>query len=143
MKILDTSGLSLDAYCANPEEKLLIIPPKSPGIPCKLCIPHVSCKFIFFLKYGPKNKNPNVDTIPAIVPIIIEITPVTTKSEAPPIDTPPANVAFNTTSISNFFLIIRLTAHAAMQLDEILKTVFTTTLCWLIPGANPPLKLGQ
>jgi len=79
-----------------------IIAPKIPGIACKLFTPQVSCKPIFSYKNLDITLNPYDEKHPPINPIKIEKTDSTTKSELDPITTPPAKVAFKTSSILNF-----------------------------------------
>ena len=47
------------------------IAPATPGIPCKLRIPQVSCKPIFLYRMNISLLNPKVDIAPAKIPIRI------------------------------------------------------------------------
>jgi hypothetical protein len=73
--------------------------------------------------------NPRALTIPAPDPIIKATAGEVMRSADDPIATPPARVAFRTTSISNALSNNLETPHAVMQLAEMERTVFTITLC--------------
>jgi len=76
-------------------------------------------------------------------PISIAPQGVETRSEADPIATPPASVAFNINSISSFPKMARLVKAAPRQLPLIARTVFTMTLYCCAPVARAPLNEGQ
>jgi hypothetical protein len=73
-------------------------------------------------------RNPKALMIPATDPIASPPAGETSRSQADPTATPPANVAFNTTSMSSLESIILEIPQAVMQLAEIERTVLTMTL---------------
>jgi len=72
-----------------------------PGIPCRLLTPHVSLIPSFYLSDSDNFIYPKAETIPDIEPMMIAMNGLFRMSALEPIPTPPANVAFRTTSISS------------------------------------------
>lgn len=86
---------------------------------------------------------PAAEIAPPTPPTMMATPGATTTSEAAPMMTPPASVAFNTTSISSFEWTRRAKAQAPMTLAVMERVVLTTTLYWDTAGASAELKLGQ
>lgn len=78
-----------------------VIPPITPGKPCKKCTPQVSCNSNFVQNHSLSLQKPTTDTAPAMNPIRSEAQGPTTKSDEDPTATPPASVAFCMSSIEN------------------------------------------
>jgi hypothetical protein len=69
------------------------IDPITPGIPCKLWIPHVSCKLKYFSNNGDTKVKPITEIIPIQAPKTWDATGLKT-TQATPTATPPKNIIY-------------------------------------------------
>lgn len=132
-----------DWYAAIAME--LKIPPNSPGIPCKLCTPEVSIKFILTLRNLLKYMYPKVEIIPVSNPTVKLAAGLVKSPEGAPMTTPPVKVALRMSSMSNFYLNPELIMKAPRQLpvNATIVLEIMMDLSWVPAGKKPALKEGQ
>ena len=103
------------------------MPPRMPGIPCKLCTPLESSRSIHYLSLGVSLMKHKLETAPPINPIPRAPPIFVNKLDDAPMITPPAKVAFSISYISIFesFLNKMLITMADRQLplNEIIVLV--------------------
>ena len=103
----------------------------------------MSWRLNFSLQKAFPYKKPNAETPPAIAPASIAKPGFTIKSHAAPYITPPASVAFKSTSISILPFTVRLIYVATRTLPKILTKVLIAARCCCYPVPRAALKLGQ
>lgn len=123
----------------------LSMPPKIPGIPCKLFIPQVSLRPIFSSKKLVSFMYPKVETIPPIQPIVKLAAGLVPKPLTAPIITPPDNVALSISYILNFSRNKALMIKVLRQLpvSDSIVLLIINVLSKAFCGKYPALKDGQ
>jgi hypothetical protein len=114
---------------ATPAHTHDAIAPNYPGIPCKYCIPQVSCILTFFFIKSVSFNIPSDEQIPAKPPVIIAYPGLKIISQDAAIITPPARVPFIITTISSLPLIHLLIYPAVSDELVIAKNVLSAALC--------------
>lgn len=148
---VELNGKTFSYYSAKgfnvyePTTIALTIPPRTPGIPCKLWMPHVSSSPKKLFNLGPILAKPKVEIAPIKNPIVRLAVELVIKPAEAPIQTPPASVAFRISSISNFYLKNEEMTNALKQLPVSAHIVLVTirALSTGVVGKYPALKEGQ
>jgi hypothetical protein len=110
-----------------------------------LLTPHVSNNPIFSSKYFVQNLKPKAEIIPASKPQTKLAAGCVNNPDGAPIITPPAKVALNISSISNFYRTKAVIMNAPRQLPvkEIIVLIIIIDFYCPFTGKYPALNEGQ
>mmetsp|Transcript_104991 Transcript_104991/g.165662 ORF Transcript_104991/g.165662 Transcript_104991/m.165662 type:complete len:156 (+) Transcript_104991:355-822(+) len=117
------------------------MPPKIPGMPCRLLMPHVSQSLAI-----KGLQNPMHEIAPAIIPTSMAPKGPMAKLAVAPIETPPASVAFCTGTVVRRLPVRKgISAKVVTVEANSARTVLSSAIpCPSVPAGKPPAtKDGQ